>query len=445
MSSKTNPVRICLITGYLGAGKTTLVNHILANDRGLRAAVIVNDIGEVNIDADLIEKAGGVSLKDQNLIPLTNGCICCSLSADLVRQLSDLAESGKYEYIIIEASGICEPIPIAQAISMICDANSEDGLFMELDNIIAVVDCARMLQEFENGRKLLREAISEDDIENLLIQQIEFCNTVILNKTDLITQDQLDELKAIIRSLQSEAQIIEAEKANADIRDLLRTDRFQLDRSMSAAGWVSAIRQFEPSKDAHAVHSGGEQKQHSGEHEEEPLSQNHRAHDEHTHQNPGHTGEEKHPHGDPHGDHAHHGHHDHHAHHHDDGSSHMEEYGISTFVYFRRRPFRHDKLVELCDYWPHSVIRCKGMVWYEEERDTSFIFEQAGRQITESPSGMFLAAAPRATQRRMLEQYPQIREIWDDTYGDRMIKLVFIGKNMDREALEWRLDACLGN
>lgn len=375
MSEKKNElVRVCLITGYLGAGKTTLLNHILANEEGIRAAVIVNDIGEVNVDADLIEKTGSVSQQDENLIPLSNGCICCTLRSDLANQLTDLADSGKYNYIIIEASGICEPLPIAQTITYICQENSDDGINMKLDNIIAVVDAARMKHEFENGRKLMREAIGEDDIENLLIQQIEFCNTLILNKTDLVSEDDLKELKAIIRKLQSDAEIIEAQNGNVDLKSLLDTDRFDLDRAAASAGWVEAIQHPENEEES-----------------EEEL-----------------------------------------------------EYGIGTFVYYRRRPFKHDKIVDLCDYWPHSVIRCKGMVWYEEEPDTAFIFEQAGRQITESPQGKFLASAPQHQINSMLSRYPQLRKMWDPKYGDRMIKLVFIGQNMDQDVITARLDACLG-
>ena len=221
MAEKKEMVRVCLITGYLGAGKTTLLNHILANQEGVRAAVIVNDIGEVNIDADLIEKSGGVSRQDENLIPLSNGCICCTLKGDLAVQLTDLADTGKYNYIIIEASGICEPIPIAQTITTICEENTEDGLPMKLDNIVAVVDCARMLSEFENGRKLLRDAIGDDDLENLLIQQIEFCTTIIMNKTDLVDQKQMNELKAIVHTLQKDAVMVEAVKGGVPLKELL--------------------------------------------------------------------------------------------------------------------------------------------------------------------------------------------------------------------------------
>lgn len=371
--SKKEPVRVALLTGYLGAGKTTTLNYILANQVGVKAAVIVNDIGEVNIDADLIEKSGGASMQDENLIPLSNGCICCTLKDDLAQQLSQLASSGKYNYIIIEASGICEPIPIAQTITMICEEETENDNPMKIDNIIAVVDAARMLQEFENGRALQRKDLEEDDLENLLIQQIEFCTTLVLNKTDLVTPEQLKELKALIRTLQSDAKIIETDHGKLDVKEALNTDSFDLDKAMASAGWVDAI-------------------QHPEEHEE---------------------GE-------------------------------AYEYGIDTFVYNRRRPFIHDKLVELCDKWPHSIIRCKGMVWYQEEPGMSFVFEQAGRQITESPSGRFLASAPKAQQEAMLKRYPQVRKMWDEKYGDRMIKLVFIGKDMDQDAIVKMLDSCLG-
>lgn len=256
---------------------------------------------------------------------------------------------------------------------MICDAVSDDGVDMKIDNIIAVVDAARMLEEFENGRALERKDLEEDDLENLLIQQIEFCTTMVLNKTDLVSKRQLKELEALVRTLQSDAKIIETDHGNIDIKDALETDSFDLDRAMSSAGWVEAI-------------------QHPEEHEE---------------------GE-------------------------------AYEYGIDTFVYYRRRPFVHDKLVDLCDKWPHSIIRCKGMVWYEEEPDMSFIFEQAGRQILESPSGRFLASAPKAQQENVLKRYPQVKKMWDAKYGDRMIKLVFIGKDMDQKAIEASLDECLG-
>ena len=412
------PVRICLITGYLGAGKTTLLNHILANREGIRAAVIVNDIGEINVDAELIARTGAVSEADRNLIPLSNGCICCTLADDLAKQLTDLAETGRYSDIIIEASGICEPIPIAQTITMMCEENTEDGLAMRLDNIVAVVDCARMLQEFENGRLLIRPQIGEDDIENLLIQQIEFCSTLLLNKTDLVSPGQLGELRAIVRMLQRDAVFLECTKAEVPVSALLDTGRFDLDRALASAGWAAEIR-------GQGLHGQHEAQERDHEHEHEVHERDREHHGAHEH---------------------HHAHHEHagRASGHEPESEELLEYGIETFLYERRRPFRHDLLSAFCRYWPHEIIRCKGMVWYEDDPATSYMFEQAGRQITESPSGAFLAAAPEELQQELLEKHPEIRKVWDSRYGDRMIRLVFIGKDMDQDYIIQGLDRCLG-
>ena len=242
------PVKIVMLTGYLGAGKTTLLNHILSNDGGIRAAVIVNDIGEVNVDASLI-KDGGLSATD-NLIPLTNGCICCTLADDLANQLSGLADSGDFDYIIIEASGICEPVPIAYTISAFCDEEKVGGApKLALDNIVAVVDCARMYDEFHGGRDLLADDIDEDDIEALLISQIEFCSTLVLNKTDTVTPEQLAELKAIVRSLQKDAVIVEAEQGNVDLREILDTGRFDFMKAYNSAAWIEAMEHPEEHDD----------------------------------------------------------------------------------------------------------------------------------------------------------------------------------------------------
>lgn len=242
------PVKIVMLTGYLGAGKTTLLNHILSNDGGIRAAVIVNDIGEVNVDASLI-KDGGLSATD-NLIPLTNGCICCTLADDLANQLSGLADSGDFDYIIIEASGICEPVPIAYTISAFCDEEKVGGApKLALDNIVAVVDCARMYDEFHGGRDLLADDIDEDDIEALLISQIEFCSTLVLNKTDTVTPEQLAELKAIVRSLQKDAVIVEATQGNVDLREVLDTGRFDFMKAYNSAAWIEAMEHPEEHDD----------------------------------------------------------------------------------------------------------------------------------------------------------------------------------------------------
>lgn len=252
-ASPASPTKILLLTGYLGAGKTTLLNHILSNSQGIRAAVIVNDIGEVNIDADLIQK-GGLAQVDGELIPLTNGCLCCTLSDDLARQLGDLAASGDFDYIAIEASGICEPIPIAFTIANFCDQTKWDGAApLDLDNIVAVVDCGRMFDEFAGGRALLAENIDEDDIESLLIQQIEFCTTLVLNKTDTVTPEQLAELKAIVRSLQKDAVIVEAQQGDVPLDQLLDTGRFDLQRAYTSAAWIDAMEHPEEHDDPEAL------------------------------------------------------------------------------------------------------------------------------------------------------------------------------------------------
>ena len=425
--SANNTVKIALITGYLGAGKTTLLNHILANDEGIRAAVIVNDIGEVNVDADLIEKGGIVTQENSNLVPLTNGCICCTLRDDLANQLRELAETKKYDYIIIEASGICEPIPIAQTIADICEESTYTGLPMELDNIIAVVDCARMHDEFEDGRSLTKDSIEEEDIENLLIQQLEFCNTVLLNKVDMVTPKQLGLLKEIVRSLQTSAEIIEANYAKVKIADVLNTGRFDLEKSMESAGWIEAIQNPD--------HDDDDEHEHHHHHDDDDDDDEHEHH--HHHDDDDDDDDDDHHEGG-----QQHGHH-HHHHHNADSSYQVEEYGIGSFVYFRRRPFDRQKLISLAEKWPRAIIRCKGMIWYAEEPEMSYIFEQAGHLIQEMQSGRFLASADQAAIDRVLEKYPQVREMWDPKYGDRMQKLVFIGQNMDRKGIEAALDECL--
>ena len=430
-----NTVKIALITGYLGAGKTTLLNHILSNDEGIRAAVIVNDIGEVNVDADLIEKGGVVTQENSNLVPLTNGCICCTLRDDLAAQLGELAATGKYDYIIIEASGICEPIPIAQTIADICEESTEDGMPMVLDNIIAVVDCARMHDEFEDGRSLLKDTYEEEDIENLLIQQLEFCNTVLMNKVDTVDEYQLGELKAIIRSLQTNAVIIEANYAKVAISDVLNTGRFDLEKSMESAGWIEAIQQENDDDDEHEHHHDDDDDDDEHEHHHHDDDDDDDEHEHHHHDDDDEK-EEKHHKGGHH-------HHHHHHHHNADASYQVEEYGIGSFVYFRRRPFDRNKIIALAEKWPRAIIRCKGMIWYKEEPDMSYIFEQAGHMIQEMQSGRFLASADQASIDRVLEKYPQVRKMWDPVYGDRMQKLVFIGQNMDRKEIEEQLDACL--
>ncbi|MBP3885514.1 MAG: GTP-binding protein [Olsenella sp.] len=370
-ASDSKQVKIVMLTGYLGAGKTTLLNHILSNDEGIRAAVIVNDIGEVNVDADLIAD-GGLSETD-SLIPLTNGCICCTLSDDLARQLGSIAASGDFDYIIIEASGICEPIPIAYTISAFCDQTRiGDRAPLALDNIVAVVDCARMFDEFGGGRALLEENIDEDDIESLLIQQIEFCSTLVLNKCDLVNPDQIAELKAIVRSLQKEAVIVEAENGEVPMSELLDTGRFDFERAYNSAAWIDAM-----------------------EHPEE----------------------------------------------HDDPE--VLEYDIETFIYQRRKPFDLDALSDFAQRWPDGVIRTKGMVWLNQDPDMCYVLEQAGHQLHISENGLFVGSAPDDERERIIADNPQVMDDWDPVCGDRMTKLCFIGRHMDKDAVIAGFDSCL--
>lgn len=367
-----SPVRIALITGYLGAGKTTLLNNILANGRGVRAAVIVNDIGEVNIDADLIAQGGMVNTADESLVPLTNGCICCTLADDLARQLAELAESGRFDHIIIEASGICEPIPIAFTIDNFCKQEVLRGVEIDLDNIIAVVDSRRMFDQFHGGRDLLADGIGDEDIEALLIQQIEFCTTMVLNKADLVSPGQLAELRALVRGLQRKATIIEAEHGQVDIGEMLSTDRFDFDAAYGSAAWMEAL-----------------------EHPEE-------------HENPE-----------------------------------VLEYGIQTLVYERRRPFDMDRLQQFAQSWPDEIIRCKGLAWFADDPDMAYVFEQAGRQIHLQENGLFVDSAPDAERERVIEANPEIMEQWDPEVGDRMTKLVVIGRHMSEEGVVRGFDSCL--
>ena len=416
MSNGRGPVKIILVTGYLGAGKTTLLNHILSNDRNLKAAVIVNDIGEVNIDASLISE-GGYTQSD-NVIPLTNGCICCTLSEDLARQLAGIAETGEFDYIVIEASGICEPMPIAYTISEFCIDSTEGPAPLELDNIVAVVDCARMIDEFDGGERLLDTDLEEDDVESLLVEQIEFCTTIVLNKTDLVSPEQVKEMRALVRTLQKDAVIIEAQRGVVPLDELLDTGRFDFDAVYQSATWLDIMMHAEQDEEAHGTASG---RDHEDEHGD------------------GHDHDEEHEHEHDHkADHSH-AHHHHHHHHGDDEL----EYGFSSFVYVRRAPFDLDKFADFAEKWPNEVIRTKGMVWVSEQPDVCYLLEQAGAQRTFIDNGPFVATLPEDERAQVLEENPGIAARWDDECGDRQTLLVFIGRNMDREAIEKRLDACL--
>lgn len=402
-------VPITLLTGYLGAGKTTLINHILTNQQGYKVAVIVNDIGEVNIDARLIQKGGVVTEKDDSLVALSNGCICCTLKVDLMQQIVDIIKLNTFDYILIEASGICEPIPIAQTITVLSESTQEYGLpkICRLDNVVSVVDSVRLATEFGCGDNLVNtENIDEEDIENLIIQQIEFCNIIILNKVDSISKEELAKVKAIIRKLQPKAEIIEANYGVVPVEKVLNTNLFNFEEAATSAGWLEELN-----KDV--------EEEHFEEHEHEEDDE-----DEHHH-------EEEHK------------EHHHHHHHHHDHESETEEYGISSFVYYRRRPFNRQKFEEFADELPRNIIRCKGLVWFKDEPEMSYIFEQAGRQVYLSEGGEWFAVSSKDELEQILELNPDIKKDWDDTYGDRMIKLVFIGQDMDKDEIFNKLDDCL--
>ena len=394
-------IPILLLTGYLGSGKTTLVNHILSNERGIKFAVIVNDIGEVNIDADLIQQGGVVGKKDDSLVALQNGCICCTLKADLIQQIFELMKMQRFDYIVIEASGICEPEPIAQTI---CSIPQLGGAYTKygkcrLDSIVTVVDALRLQDEFSCGDTLTRPNIDEEDIENLIIQQIEFCNIILLNKASEVQPEEKERIKQIIHTLQPQAEIIECDYAKVDLNKLLNTHLFDFERVATSAGWVREI-----------------ERQATAEEEREAKAPLHHHHAEEGHE---------------------------HHHHHAEGGE-VEEYGIETFVYYRRPAFDIHKF----DYfvatkWPKNVIRTKGVCYFSHNRDMSFLFEQAGRQKQIKEAGLWYATAPEEDLIELMRQEPGLMRDWDEKYGDRMIKLVFIGQHLDKAALTKALDECL--
>ena len=436
-------VPITVLTGYLGAGKTTLINHVLTNQEGYKCAVIVNDIGEVNIDATLIEKGGNITQEDNNLVPLSNGCICCTLKTDLMNQIQDLIKTGRFDYILIEASGICEPMPIAQSISVL-EGKTGDKRYppiCRLDNIVTVVDALRMATEFGCGDDLMKDDIDEEDIENLLIQQIEFCTTIILNKVDKVDAEQLGRVKAMIKALQPTARIIEAQFGKVSVADILDTGIYDFEKAVTSAGWAQTY-------EAQISEDDDDDEDEHGHHHDDDDDDDHdhdHEHEHHHHDDDDDDDEHEHHHhdaddddDDDHG--KHHGHHHHHHHH---GEGEAEEYGIGTFVYYRRRPFNKDRLQEWVGNWPKSVIRCKGMLWFSDSWDDAYVFEQSGVQITATMSGKWFAAAPKKERERLLKQYPDIAATYDDKYGDREIKLVFIGKDMDKKEIFRTLDECL--
>lgn len=415
-------VPVLLLTGYLGSGKTTLVNRILSNKKGIKFAVIVNDIGEVNIDANLIQQGGVVNQKDDSLVALQNGCICCTLKMDLVEQLRDIVAEQRFDYIVIEASGICEPAPIAQTI---CSIPTLGPQFVSkgvprLDCIVTVVDALRMKDEFGGGDSLQKSNLEEDDLENLVIQQIEFCNIILLNKASEVSAEAYAHLVEIIHAIQPKAVIMPCDYGDIDLDRILNTRMFNFNEVATSAAWINEIEN----------HHGDE---------EEEEEEHHHDHDEHCHH---------HDH-DEHDEHCHH-HHDHdehcccHHHHHDHEGGEVEEYGIGTFVYYRRKPFDmnfFDNFV--AKLWPKSVIRAKGICWFKDQPDMCYLFEQAGRQIGLKNAGQWYATMPEDELKPLLEREEGLRKDWDETYGDRMQKIVFIGQNMDKKTIKEQLDMCL--
>lgn len=418
MEMKVTPV--LLLTGYLGSGKTTLLNRILANEKGIRFAVIVNDIGEVNIDADLIEKGGIVGEGDDSLVPLQNGCICCTLKMDLVQQLSDLVSQQRFDYIVIEASGICEPAPIAQTISVYPQMYPNLAIkgVAKLDAIVTVCDALRLRDEFAEGNDLVRQDIGEDDLASLVIQQVEFCNKILLNKASMVTPDELARITAILHEIQPHADIVPCDFCDIDLNTLINTRTFNFDKVATSARWIEAVEgeEFDDHDDDHDDHDDHDEDEHHHEHD----------HDDH--------------------DDDHDGHHHHHHHHglENEESGEALEYGISTFVWKRRKPLDMNKF----DYivakkWPKSVVRCKGLCYFKGEEDFCYVFEQAGKQVQMRNAGQWYATMPADELEKFKQQNPAILRDWDDQYGDRMQKLVFIGQHMDREQIEKDLDYCL--
>jgi len=382
MSKKKIP--ITLLTGYLGAGKTTLLNRVLTNQKGYKVAVIVNDIGEVNVDERLISKEAQIT-DSSSLVPLTNGCICCTLKSDMVQQIENLMKTGKFDYIMIEASGVCEPMPIAQAIETI-----EIG---RLDNVVGVVDASRLVEEFDGGNALLKNDVDEEDIESLLIQQIEFCSTLIVNKRDLVSDEQMKKVRAVINKLQPSVKVIETTRCDVPVEEIIGTNRFDFETVYASAGWVAELEK------------------HEHEHDEDEDG------------------------------HDHHEHHHEHKHEGDD----EDEYGIGSFVYYRRKPFDRIKLDQYANNWPRSIIRSKGVVWFSDESEMAYVLETSGRQIQAGYSGQWLAACPKAEQEKILAEEPEMKKDWDPEVGDRMIKLVIIGQHLDRNKIESELDSCLAD
>ena len=404
---------ITLLCGYLGAGKTTLLNKVLNNQEGYRVAVIVNDIGEINVDASLIAKGGNIT-DTSDIVPLTNGCICCTLKSEMTKGIEKLISKGLYDYILIEASGVCEPMPIAQELELI-----RNGY---LDNVVGVVDAARLVDEFASGEKLLKkDEIEEEDIESLLVQQIEFCSTLVINKIDLVTKKELDKVRMVVNALHPGAKVIETSQGDVAVKDILNTHSFDFDKVYESAGWCQAL-----SKEGEL-----------GDEDDENNPDHHHNHEDHDHEDHEHHHEDEHEHEHEH----HHDHHHHHEHRHEGESE--DEYGIGTFIYYRRTPFNREKLRAYVPSWPKNIIRCKGTLWFSDEDDMAYVLETSGRQLLCGAYGRWVATASDKERKELLEENPQIAADWDEKVGDRMVRLCIIGRNLDKKAIASELDALL--
>ncbi len=420
MSKAKTP--ITLLCGYLGAGKTTLLNKVLNNQEGYRVAVIVNDIGEINVDASLIAKGGHIT-DTSDIVPLTNGCICCTLKSEMTEGIEKLISKRLYDYILIEASGVCEPMPIAQELELISNGY--------LDNVVGVVDASRLVEEFASGEKLLhKDEIGEEDIESLLIQQIEFCSTLVINKTDLVSPDELEKVRKVVDALHPGAKVIETSQGNVPVADIINTHSFDMETVFNSAGWCQALskegslgdEEDENNPDFH--HDEEHHHHHDEEHE-------HHHHDEDEHE---HHDEDEHHHHE-------HEHHHHHEHRHEGESE--DEYGIGTFIYYRRKPFDRKKLSDFVPSWPQNIIRCKGVVWFSDENDMSYVLETCGRQLLCGAYGRWLATASKREIKQIMEENPQFAADWDEKVGDRMIRLCIIGRNLDKKEIAAMLDKLL--
>lgn len=416
--SNIKTVPITLITGYLGSGKTTLVNHILRNSKNHKMAVIVNDLGEVNIDAELISKEGVVSSKDDNLVSLQNGCICCTLKKDLINQLADLVQSQKFDHIIIEASGICEPVPIAQTISFMEEEFRRQGLpkFYKLDAIVSVTDALRLRDEFGCGEVFKDTVRGEEDLENLVIQQIEFCDVIVLNKVSDISKKELERVEKVIKAIQSKAKIIHADYCKVDIDDIVDTNLFDFEKASTSAAWIGEFENWDNEIDA------DEEEEHHHHHDDDDDEEEHHHH---------------------HKEHEHHHHHHHHVHGMDenDDEGTADEYNVNTFVYYRRRPFSKEKFVSWAENNPRNIIRSKGILYFSEDIKNAYVYEQVGHQKTLNLSGKWYSESLTQKQLKLLiNEDKNFAHDWDEKWGDKLIKLVFIGQNLDKEGIKKELD-----